>query len=148
MCVCVKSLQSCLTFATQWTVARQALLSMGFSRQEYLSRLPCPPPEDLPDSGIEPTSLMSPALAGGFFTTSTTDTNTCLYACIYERIIHRLSGHLGISGTTQIFKNIYLYFYFAVLGLSAAGSSILIVACGIFSCSMQTLSGGMRDLVP
>ena len=146
--MCVKSLQSCLTFAIQWTVARQALLSMGFSRQENWSGLPCPPPEDFPDPGTEPISLMSPALAGEFFTTSTTDTNTCLYACVYERIIHRLSGHLGISGATQFLKNIYLYFYFAVPGLSAAGSSILIVACGIFSCSMQTLSCSMWDLVP
>ena len=45
---------------------------MGFSRQEQRSGLPCPPPGDLPDSGIEPMSLMSPALAGRFFTTSTT----------------------------------------------------------------------------
>jgi len=43
---------------------------MGFSRKEYWSELPCPPPTDLPDPGIEPRSLMSPALAGGFFTTS------------------------------------------------------------------------------
>ena len=42
---------------------------MGFSRQEYWSGLPCPPPGDLPDPGIEPSSLASPALAGGFFTT-------------------------------------------------------------------------------
>ena len=40
--------------------------------QEYWSGLPCPPPEDLPNPGIEPTSLMSPALAGGYFTTSAT----------------------------------------------------------------------------
>ena len=45
---------------------------MGFSRQEYWSGLPCPPPGDLPDPGIEPTSLMSPAWAGGFFTTTGT----------------------------------------------------------------------------
>ena len=45
---------------------------MGFSRQEYWSGLPCPPPGDLPDPGIEFTSLSSPALAGRFFTTSTT----------------------------------------------------------------------------
>jgi len=45
---------------------------MGFSRQDYWSGLPCPPPGDLPDAGIEHTSLMSSALAGGFFTTSTT----------------------------------------------------------------------------
>ena len=50
---------------TPWTVAHQAPLSMGFSRQEYWSRLPFPLPEDLPDPGIEPTSRTSPALAGG-----------------------------------------------------------------------------------
>ena len=59
-------------FATLWTVALQAPLSMGFSRQEYWSGLPCPPPGDLPDPGIEPTSFMSPALAGRFFTTHAT----------------------------------------------------------------------------
>ena len=45
---------------------------MGFSRREYWSELPCPPPGDLRDAGIEPASLMSPDLAGKFFTTSTT----------------------------------------------------------------------------
>ena len=50
----------------------QAALSMGFSKQEYWSELPCSCPGDLPNSEIEPTSLMSPALAGGFFTTNTT----------------------------------------------------------------------------
>ena len=55
-----------------WTVAHQAPLSTGFPRQEYWSGLPFPSPEDLPDPGIEPTSLMSPALPGGFFTTSGT----------------------------------------------------------------------------
>ena len=47
-------------------------VSWRFSRQQYRSGLPCPPPEDLPNPGIEPTSLVSPALAGRFFTTSTT----------------------------------------------------------------------------
>ena len=51
-------------FASLWTVALQAPLSMGFSRQEYWSGLPYPPPRDLPNPGLEPTSLMSPALAG------------------------------------------------------------------------------------
>ena len=59
-------------FVILWTAALQAPLSMGFSRQEYWSGLPFPPPGDRPDPGIEPTSLMSPALAGRFFTTSTT----------------------------------------------------------------------------
>ena len=47
-----------------WTVARPAPLSMGFSRQEHWSGSPCPPPGDLPDSGITPASLRSPVLAG------------------------------------------------------------------------------------
>ena len=55
-----------------WTIARQGLLSMGFSRQEYRSRLPCCPSGDLPNPRMEPSSLASPALAGRFFTTSTT----------------------------------------------------------------------------
>ena len=54
-------------FVTLWTVTYQASLSMGFSRQEYCSGLPSPPPGDFPDPGIEPMFLMSPALAGGFF---------------------------------------------------------------------------------
>ena len=58
--------------ATLGTVAHQAPLSMGFFRQEYWSGLLCPPPGDLPDPGVEPVSLMVPALAGGFFTTSAT----------------------------------------------------------------------------
>ena len=57
---------------TPWTVAHQAPLSMEFSRQEYWSGLPFPIPGDLPDPGIEPTSPVSPALAGGFFTMSAT----------------------------------------------------------------------------
>ena len=52
------------SFAAPWTVARQAPLSVEFSRQEYWSGLPCAPPGDLPDPGIEPTS---PALAGRSF---------------------------------------------------------------------------------
>ena len=59
-------------FATPWTVAFQASLSLGFSRQEYWSGVPFPPPGDLPDPRIEIASLMSPELAGGFFTTSAT----------------------------------------------------------------------------
>ena len=66
-CVRAKSLQSCLTLRPH--VARQAPLSMGFSRQEHWTGLPCPPPEALPNPGVEP---KPPAMAGGFFTTSTT----------------------------------------------------------------------------
>ena len=77
MRLCVQSCFSCVQLsATLWTVVRQALLSMGFSRQEYWSRMPCPPPGDLPDPGIKPASLMSPTLAGGLFTTSATCEST------------------------------------------------------------------------
>ena len=56
--------KSCPTLTVPWTVACQALLSMGFPRQEYWSRLPSASPGNLPDAGIEP---MFTALAGGFF---------------------------------------------------------------------------------
>ena len=65
--------------APPWTAACQAPLSMRFSRQECWSGLPFPSPQDLPDLRVEPVSFMSPALAGGFFTTSTTwETHTGL----------------------------------------------------------------------
>ena len=60
-CVHAQSLQLCLT-ATLWTVACQAPLSVGFSRQEYWNGLPCPPPGTLPDPGVEPGSPAPPAL--------------------------------------------------------------------------------------
>ena len=62
-----KSLGPVWLFVTLWTVARQAPLSLGFSRQEYWSGLPSPPPGDLMDPGIKPSSFTSPALAGRFF---------------------------------------------------------------------------------
>ena len=63
-CMHTESLQSCLTL--------QVPLSMGFCRQEYWRGLSPPPPGDLPHPGIEPASLTSPALAGGFFASSAT----------------------------------------------------------------------------
>ena len=73
MHVCVLSCFSCFQlFVTLWAVAHQASLSMRFSRQEYWSGLTWPPPGDLPDPEIKPVSSVSPALAGGFFTISTT----------------------------------------------------------------------------
>ena len=71
--VCTCQLTSVVSSsAALWTVACQAPLSMGFSRQEYRSGLPFPSSGHLPDSGIEPTSSVSPALSGRFFTTSAT----------------------------------------------------------------------------
>ena len=72
-------------FATLWTVAQKAPLSMGFFRQEYCSGLPFPPPGDLPHLGIERTSLASPALAGEFFTTNAT-WETSLYLDNHENV--------------------------------------------------------------
>ena len=68
---CMLSHWSCVRlFVTPWTIARQTLLCMGFSRQEYWSGLSCTP-GNLPEPGIEPKSLMSP-LGGRFFTTGAT----------------------------------------------------------------------------
>ena len=66
---CCSVTQSCPALRPPWTVDRQAPLSMEFSKQEYWSGLPCPSPGDLPNPGIEPTFLASPALAGRFFAT-------------------------------------------------------------------------------
>ena len=54
-------------FVTLWTVAHQVPLSMGLYKEEYWAGLPCPPPGDLPNPGIEPASLISSALAGRYF---------------------------------------------------------------------------------
>ena len=67
-----KLLQSCPTLCSPVDCSPPGSLSMGFSRQEYWSGLPCPPPGDLPNPGIKLKSLMSPALGGRFFTTSAT----------------------------------------------------------------------------
>ena len=80
-----QSLQSCGLSVTQWTIARQSPLSMGFSRQECWRGLPCPLPGDLPHPGIKPTSLVSPSLAGGFLTTKTT----------WEALFHLMANNNG-----------------------------------------------------
>ena len=83
MCVSVhaKLLSHVQFFATPWTVAHQALLSIGFSRQEYWSGLPFSSPEGLPNPGIEPVSFISPALANGFFTTAAAAAAKSLQSC-------------------------------------------------------------------
>jgi len=91
VCVCVLSRFSVVRLsAALWTAARQAPLSVGFSRQEYWSGLPWPPPGDLSNPGIDSMFLMSPALAGGFFTTSTTwEAQACTTSSLS---IHLLMG--------------------------------------------------------
>ena len=72
-------------FATPWTVAHQAPVSMGFSRQEYWRGLPFPPPGDLPAPGIKHASPVSPALVGRFLTTSATYSSTSFYTLIKNK---------------------------------------------------------------
>ena len=70
MCACMLSLSVVSNFLQPWTVAHQAPLSVGFSRQEYWSGLPFPPPEDFPSPGVEPVFPAAPMLAGELFTTA------------------------------------------------------------------------------
>ena len=88
MCACSVT-QSCLTLSIR-TVAHQVPLSMGFSRQKYWSEFPRPPPGDLPDPRIKPVSLMSPALAGRFFPTSTTWEVPPPHYQYHARVVHLL----------------------------------------------------------
>ena len=131
VCVRVCVYVSCVQlFATLWTVASQAPLSMGFFRQEYWSRLPCPLPGDLPDSGMELVSLMSPSWADRFFTISTTWEAKYIYLAQMFRqtslplplqissstLSERLSPGLQASVSTQIKLNsqLVLYAFFSV----------------------------------
>ena len=102
MLVCAKLLWRVWLFVSLWTVAWQAPLAIEFSRQEYWSGLSCPPPGDLPDPGIDPTSLTSPALAGGFFATSATweDTEHNLAICF----IIKMDVSFDLTSRNLIYK--------------------------------------------
>ena len=114
-------------FATPWTAAHQAPLSMGFSRQEYWSGLPCPPPGGLPDPGIESSSLMSPALARGFFTTSAT----------WEAQLHTLSRSKTVAS-----KPLHtLLHYSSACGISSIHCTICSIQCKHETCC-RLLWGG------
>ena len=84
-------------FATPGTVALQASLSTGFARQEYWGRLPFPSPGDLPDPEIEPVSPVTPALAGGIFTTEPPGKPISLLTFSEGVILHILSS-INTSG--------------------------------------------------
>ena len=135
------------------TVA-QAPLSMGFSREEYWSGLPCPPPGDLSDPGMEAESLMSPILAGEFFTTTGTweayfwlmkkgDPHTChvasgyrifRFSCPYspdtlhpswEKVINRGGGEWDFSKEVGSGANKEIWIYFFI-AFTPASSDLLI----------------------
>ena len=85
--------------ATPWTVAHQAPQSMAFSKHKYWSGLQFPPPGDPPNSGIEPMSPLSPALAGGFFTTEPPGkpiSALCVCVCVYYiyPLLHKLPSQV------------------------------------------------------
>ena len=100
---CVLSHFSCIRlFVMLWTVALQAPLSIGFSRQEYWSGLPFPSGH-LPSPGIKSTSLTSPTLAGGFLTTSTTWDIYLQFLNVFEYFIHLSNYHLRLfSGSNAL----------------------------------------------
>ena len=101
-CVCVISSFSCVRlFATPWTIARQVPLSMGFSKQEYWSELPCHPPGVLPDPGIESVSPASPALQAILYPLSHMGTRLWAYLCsihfIFFMIIKWVNFYKSLS---------------------------------------------------
>ena len=95
-----------LLFATLWTAACQAPLPMGFSRQEYWSGLPCPPPGDLPDPGIEPSSLEASALAGGYFTIVTWEAPQLLTSEKYPKFSEFQFPYLESGSTEKLFSSL------------------------------------------
>ena len=95
MCLSVCMLSCVQLFATPWTVACQTFLPMEFSRQEYWSRLPFPIPGDLPNQGLKPASLTSPALVGRFFTTSSTCRAHIYLSTHTHMLFYRLCSIMG-----------------------------------------------------
>ena len=99
--LCALFIELCLTLYSPWTVAHQAPLSMELYKQEYWSGLPFPTPRDLPNPGIKPASLVSPALADGFFTTLAAwmECNphvcVCVCVCVCARMLSCMWAGLG-----------------------------------------------------
>ena len=116
-------------FATLWTVARQAALSIGFSRQEYWSGLPCPPPGDLPDPGLEPISLISPALAGGFTARTTWEAQM--------KMTKSSDADINVFILDMSIFGFYRDFFFNFIYLFIWLPEVLFVACGPFYCGMS-----------
>ena len=92
-----KSLQSCPTLCDPMDYSPQVPLSMGFTRQEYWSRLPFPPPGDLPGAGIEPASLASPTLAGRLYHSTTCIHEASARGFDVSDLLHRLINIVLIS---------------------------------------------------
>jgi len=111
MHTCVLSHFSCVQlFVTIWTVVHQPPLFIWFHKQEYWSGLPCPPAGDLPHPGIKTRSLMSPALAGGFFTTRANWEVQILKIFILKSS-YRLYNNVYILITSDFFFSLVYYTY-------------------------------------
>ena len=125
LCACILShISHVLLFATLWTTVFQAPLSMGFSPQKYWSGLPWPSPGDLPDPGIKSASLMSPALAGRFFTTRVTWEAPWAALCPVINQRHRPIGAPPSCGMMR--KSRELYKAFCHLNLEMMKINILL----------------------
>ena len=92
---CPQSLSHVWLFATPWTIAHQATLSMEFSRQGYWSGLPFPTPRALPNLGTKRVSLASPASPGGFFTTELAEKPP--YICIFHILSHSFHSFINVN---------------------------------------------------
>ena len=102
-CACVLSYFSCIRFlATWWTVAQQVPRSMGFSRQEYWSGLPCPHPDDVPDPGIEPASLLDPLHWQMASLPLAPSGNPLVCMCALLKSISRAHQHLLLSYQVKV----------------------------------------------
>ena len=113
--VCMLSCSVVSNRADLWTVARQAPLSMGFSRQEYWSGLPCPLLGDLPDPGIKPASPVSPAIAGRFLTAEPLGKPSVAYFSLNYRCFHCFTaGHHAEANLDPLWKSFLLKSNFSV----------------------------------
>ena len=120
-CCCLVA-KSNATLATLWTVAHQALLSVGFPMQEYWSRLPFHSPEDIPNPGIEPTS---PALQADSLPLSNREAHVYIYVCVCTHT--HTHTHIYI----YIHTHIYIFFlrFFFIIGYYSILS--IVVSCAV-----------------
>ena len=140
-CMHAKSLQSCLTLCDPMDNMQPARLPYPwrFSRQEYWSGLPCPPRGDLPNPGIKPISLMSPALASRFFTTSATWETREMPTHVINYYVLRSHSSPAKAKLIDFYFLIFIFIY--VSGCTGSqwqhvGSSIFVAHGGSFNCSI------------
>ena len=110
-------------FVTPWTVTCQSSLSMGFPRQEYWSGLPCPPPGDLPDPGIEPASLVFPALQANSLPLSHLgegNGNLLRYSCL-ENPMDGRAWWAAVHGVTKSWTQLSIFTFTFHFSLSCVG---------------------------